>query len=78
MDKEAIIRYKFHLCRNFLDKLLAENLITAAQKNRKGCHKAYYRGLNSRPLLLIMIGFSVDISAALVIDKPEPFRYTVL
>lgn len=31
MDKEAIIRYKFHLCRNFLDKLLSENLITNSQ-----------------------------------------------
>ncbi len=31
MDKEAIIRYKFFLCRNFLDKLISENLITEAQ-----------------------------------------------
>ena len=30
MDNEAIIRYKFHLCHNFLDKLLSENLITEA------------------------------------------------
>ena len=34
MDKEAIIRYKLYLCRNFLDKLLAENLITKAQKSK--------------------------------------------
>ena len=27
MDNEAIIRYKFYLCRNFLDKLLIENII---------------------------------------------------
>ena len=38
MDKEAIIRYKFHLCRNFLDKLLAENLIT--EKKKKKIEKA--------------------------------------
>ena len=31
MDNEAIIKYKFYLCRNFLDKLLNENLITEAQ-----------------------------------------------
>ena len=32
MDKEAIIRYKFYLCRNFLDKLLNERLITETQR----------------------------------------------
>ena len=31
MDKEAIIRYKFYLCRNFLDKLLNKSLITEVQ-----------------------------------------------
>ncbi len=31
MDNEAIIKYKFYLCRNFLDKLLSEKLITGAQ-----------------------------------------------
>lgn len=34
MDKEAIIRYKFYLCRNFLDKLLSENLITEVQRRK--------------------------------------------
>lgn len=34
MDKEAIIRYKFYLCRNFLDKLLSEGLITETQRRR--------------------------------------------
>lgn len=34
MDNEAIIKYKFHLCRKFLDKLLAENLISEAQRRR--------------------------------------------
>lgn len=34
MDNEAIIRYKFYLCRNFLDKLLSENLITEAQHRK--------------------------------------------
>ncbi len=34
MDKEAIIRYKFYLCRNFLDKLLNENLITEIQRRK--------------------------------------------
>ncbi len=34
MDNEAIIKYKFYLCRNFLDKLLGENLITEAQLRR--------------------------------------------
>ena len=34
MENEAIIRYKFYLCRNFLDKLLAENLITETQRRR--------------------------------------------
>lgn len=33
MDKEAIIRYKFYLCRIFLDKILSENLITKSQKS---------------------------------------------
>ena len=34
MDKEAIIKYKFYLCRKFLDKLLSENLITEAQRRK--------------------------------------------
>ena len=34
MDNEAIIRYKFYLCRSFLDKLLNENLITETQRKR--------------------------------------------
>ena len=34
MDNEAIIKYKYYLCRNFLDKLLSENLITEAQLKR--------------------------------------------
>lgn len=34
MEKEAIIRYKFYLCRNFLDKLISENLITEAQRRK--------------------------------------------
>ena len=34
MDNESIIRYKFHLCRNFLYKLLSENLITEAQRRK--------------------------------------------
>lgn len=34
MDKEAIIKYKFYLCRNFLDKLLSENLITETQRRK--------------------------------------------
>ena len=34
MDNEALIRYKFYLCRNFLDKLLSENLITEAQRRK--------------------------------------------
>ena len=32
MEKEAIINYKFYLCRIFLDKVLAENLITKTQR----------------------------------------------
>lgn len=31
MDNEAIIRYKFYLCRKFLDKLFDEKLITKTQ-----------------------------------------------
>ncbi|MCM1166289.1 MAG: hypothetical protein NC299_10430 [Lachnospiraceae bacterium] len=34
MDNEAIIKYKFYLCRNFLDKLLSENLITETQRRK--------------------------------------------
>ncbi len=34
MEKEAIIRYKFYLCRKFLDKLLNENLITETQRRK--------------------------------------------
>lgn len=34
MEQEAIIRYKFYLCRNFLDKLLSENLITETQRRK--------------------------------------------
>ncbi len=34
MDKEAIIKYKFYLCRKFLDKLLGENLITETQRRK--------------------------------------------
>ncbi len=32
MDNKAIIRYKFYLCRKFLDKLFADNIITKKQK----------------------------------------------
>ena len=32
MDNEAIINYKFYLCKIFLDKILAENLITRTQR----------------------------------------------
>lgn len=48
------------------------------QKNRKSSHKAACRSLNPGPLLLVMIRKPVDISFGLVIDKLEPFRYTVL
>lgn len=34
MSNEAIIKYKFYLCRNFLDKLLSENLITETQRRK--------------------------------------------
>ncbi len=34
MDNEAIIRYKFYLCRKFLDKLLNEKLITETQRKK--------------------------------------------
>lgn len=34
MEKEAMIKYKFYLCRKFLDKLLSENLITEAQRRK--------------------------------------------
>ncbi len=34
MEQEAIIRYKFYVCRNFLDKLLSENFITEAQRRK--------------------------------------------
>ena len=34
MDNEAIIRHKFYVCRNSLDKLLSEKLITEAQRRK--------------------------------------------
>ena len=34
MDKEAISKYKFYLCKKFLEKLLSEGLITEAQRRR--------------------------------------------
>lgn len=34
MEQEAVIRYKFYLCRNFLDKLLSEKIITEAQRRK--------------------------------------------
>ena len=34
MNNEAILRYKFYLCRTFLDKLLRENLINEVQRKR--------------------------------------------
>ena len=34
MENEAIIKYKFYLCKTFLDKLLAENIITEAQSKK--------------------------------------------
>ncbi len=34
MDNEAIIRYKFYLCHNFLDKLVSENLIIETQRSK--------------------------------------------
>lgn len=36
MENEALIRYKFYLCRKFLDKLLTENLITEARRKKSG------------------------------------------
>ena len=50
---------------------------STAQKNRKSGYKAARESLNLRPLLLVMIRKTVDISFGLVIDKAEPFRYTV-
>ena len=32
MDNEAIFKYKFYLCKIFLDKILAEKLITKTQR----------------------------------------------
>ena len=34
MDNESLMRYKFYLCRKFLDKLLDEKLITKPQMRR--------------------------------------------
>ena len=34
MNNEALIRYKFYLCRKFLDKLFDEKLITKSQKTK--------------------------------------------
>ena len=34
MEQEPIIRNKFNLSQNFLDKLLGENLITEAQRRK--------------------------------------------
>lgn len=34
MNNEAIIRYKFYLCRKFLDKLFVDNIITKTQRVR--------------------------------------------
>ena len=34
MENEAIIKYKFYLCKTFLDKLLAENIITESQSKK--------------------------------------------
>ena len=34
MEKEAMIKYKFYLCRKFLDKLLSENLINETQRRK--------------------------------------------
>lgn len=33
MDNEAIINYKFYLCKIFLDKILSEELITKSQRS---------------------------------------------
>ena len=33
MENEAIIKYKYYLCKTFLDKLLAENIISESQYN---------------------------------------------
>lgn len=45
MDNEAIIRYKFYLCRNFLERLLSENLITEAQ--RRNIEKAVIKRITT-------------------------------
>ena len=34
MDNESLMRYKFYLCRKFLDKLFDEKLITKSQRAR--------------------------------------------
>ena len=55
MDNEAIIRYKFHLCHNFLDKLLSENLITEAQ--RRKIEKAVIKRLSRFEPSSAFVGF---------------------
>ena len=34
MENEAIIKYKYYLCKTFLDKLLVENIITESQSKK--------------------------------------------
>lgn len=34
MNNEALIRYKFYLCRKFLDKLFDDKLITKSQMRK--------------------------------------------
>ncbi len=34
MDNEAIMKYKFYLCRKFLDKLFEDKIITKTQKTK--------------------------------------------
>lgn len=50
----------------------------SVEEDQKRGHKAACGGLNSCPLLSVMIQTAKDISLSLVIDKAEFFWYDVL
>lgn len=81
IDNEAVLQFKFYLCRKFLEKLLREGTISEQQrKKNRSCRSEKINVLNPAkiiPFLLVSIGCPVDISLILVIDKFPKSEYNV-
>lgn len=81
IDNEAVLQFKFYLCRKFLEMLLREG--TISEQQRKKTEAAVLKKVNVLnpakiiPFLLELIGCPVDISLIFVIDKFPKSEYNV-